>query len=362
MKQALLALLVGHTGLALAQDDPSPPPSDRNYVAVVVGLSLYHHLPDAVHLDFARSDAATVAQALREQAGFSHVYTLEDREATRDTIRNLLRTEVAQLLGPNDVFLFYFVGHGLGADLGLPVFLAHDSTLENGQEDGLELTILARDLQTWTRAGSTMVVTDAIHRNQLDGIYFYGPAASEWPAMPEGTMIISSSQAARAGADGAFGPAFAKGIGGAADSDHDRNVTASELFTYLVNKLSPDGQVPEAAGNYDGSMVIAQDVVLGAGDAGTTTAAQPPPETIYPNFPIDKAKFVWAEGASQSVQCRDSQVTACAPSCYIYDFISGPCTITAVVDGVSLESQIIVLQRGKYDCKRSGGGLVCVGP
>lgn len=373
MTLTALTLAALCSGVAVAQDDlttPSEdpatlaepvdaPPTGRQYVAVVVGLSSYENLPDPVELDFARSDAATVARSLRELAHFDQVFVMGDGEASRDAIRELLRTEVAQLVGPNDLFLFYFVGHGVGADLDLPTLLAYDSTLENGQEDGLELSAFALDLQTWTQAGTTLIVTDAIHQNQLDGIYFYGPAAPQWPSMRPGTMVLSSSQTAQPAVDGSFGPVFATGIAGAADANRDRYVTASELFAYVLAQLAETGQVPAVSGEYDGQMVLAQDVDPDITPAESGDASADP---VYPEYAIDKAKFVWRDGAVQSVDCRDSNVVACAPSCYVWEFTSGPCRLSAVVDGVTLHGEAVVLQRGRYECRRQGDTLQCTGP
>lgn len=356
-------------------EGPVVPPPNRNYVAAVIGLSSYEHLPDAVELDFARSDAATVAKVLRRQAFFSDVFLLADGEATKEAIRDVLRTQVPQLVGPNDVFLLYFVGHGIGADLDLPVFLAYDSTLANGQEDGLELTVFARDLQTMIRAETTVIITDAIHRNNLDGINFWGPAASEWPRMPRGTMVISSSQARSPARDGAFGEAFAAAISGGADADRDSLITASELFTSLVNTLSPSGQIPTAAGDFSGGMVVAEGVTAntvpvvdnGGGtsvvivDRGATVEPVAVEET-YPEYEIRAAKFVWKGGGAQSVRCREQEIAACAPSCYVRTFKAGPCDIEAVYDGVRMEGRHVVLGPGKYDCYRRGGALECAGP
>ncbi|MBT3222937.1 MAG: caspase family protein [Proteobacteria bacterium] len=322
----------------------------QNFVAVVVGLSSYEHMPDEVELDFARSDAATIHRQLRESGNFTDTYLLADGEATKEAISSLLRATVAQIVGPNDTFVLYFVGHGLGADLGIPTLLAHDSTLENGQEDGFELESFARDLQTWTHSKTTLIVTDVIHRNQLDGIYFYGPSATQWPAMRRGTMIISATAREVPGKDGVFGPAFADAITGAADSNKDKTVTANELFTYLASSL--EGQTPEAAGEYDLDMVLARDVT------GTGGSSQP----IYPDTDIWSAKFVFREGESQTIRCRDLDIKACAPSCYVRNFKAGPCALTAVVDGTSMNGQVIVLWPGKYDCGRKAGDLVCTPP
>lgn len=364
--------------IAPTPEPTTTPPERRNYVAVVVGISAYQHLPDAVELDFGRSDAATVAKALRDEARFDEVFLLGDGEASKQAISELMRTEVAQLVSTDDVLVFYYVGHGIGADLGLPVLLAADSTLENGQEDGFEITQLARDIQTWTRAGTTLIVTDVVHRNQLDGVFFYGPAADDWPSLPVNWMVLSASQSQSAGRDGAFGEAFAEAIAGGADADRDKFVTASELFGYLVSRLSPTGQIPLATGEYDGGMVIAEGVRRAPPepepdpepDPEPASDPEPRPEpevvvetvTVWPDYRVPKAKFVWLDGSGQTVQCREHEMQPCAGNCYVYDFLAGPCDLKAIYDGVEMKGSVPVLGPGKYDCKRKGGELVCSGP
>jgi len=358
----LMSVVLGSVllaGPALAQDETfGRPPESRKYVAVVIGLSTYQNLPDEVELDFARSDAALVATALRETAKFDQVYQLTDREATREAIREIVRTNVAQIVGPDDFLLIYFTGHGIGADLGIPTLLAYDSTLENGQEDGLVVDGMARDVRTWNKAGNTMIVTDAIHQNQLDGIYFYGPAANEWPEMPLGTMIMSSSSAQQPAVDGTFGKVFAAAISGAADSNDDTYVTAAELHTFVLAAMGGSPQKPVSAGTYNGSMVVSE----GVDRASVQTAGITPNNEIYPDVAIDKAKFVFREGAGQTVRCLDRPVVQCDPSCYVWEFSAGPCEVTAVIDGFSMKGRAVILSRGKYECKRQGPDLACNGP
>ena len=74
------ALLLGLATPALAQEQ-------GQRIAVVVGLSSYANLPDAVELDFARSDAAKIAKALYDEAHFDNVFLLADGEANREAIR-----------------------------------------------------------------------------------------------------------------------------------------------------------------------------------------------------------------------------------------------------------------------------------
>jgi hypothetical protein len=349
------SLIITLASLALAQE---PPPSsdgteaERRHVAVVVGLADYENLPSAVALDFARSDAVVVERALREGAGFDKTFLLTGRQATRAAIRDLFRQDVAQHVGPDDFLVFYFVGHGLGADFGIPTLLAYDSTLENGQRDGLELQGFAQDLHTWTRAGTTLLVTDAIHSNQLDGIYFYGPAADEWPSLPYGTMVLSASSAAMPSKDGAFGPVFAESIAGSADANGDQTVTASELVAHLNNHFGSLPQQPVAAGDYDPDMVLAHDV---QGFEGSAT------EPVY-DHEVWSAKFVFTEGGAHSVACRDAPVKACEPSCYVRDFAAGPCELTTVIDGEEVRGRVVALLPGRYLCGRKDGKLTCESP
>ncbi len=336
-------------------------PVESNFVAVVIGLSIYANLPDAVHLNFARSDAATVAQSLSDNANFDKVWLLSDREATREKIREMLRTEVPQRVGPDDTLLIYFVGHGIGADLGVPTLLAFDSTLEAAHEDAFAVEDFARDIATWVRAGTTLVVTDAIHKNQLDGVYFYGPAADQWPVLGPHTMLVSASSASKPGADGSFGVVFADAISGAADADSNGAIVARELADYLKTRMVGSGQTPSIAGNWTDDLLVAQGVTPGMTYAGATSVIDQ--AAVYGSHEVYAAKFVFKDGGSQTVACRDVAVTACDPTCYVRGFKAGPCTLSAVLDGQKLEGVTLAMTPGKYECGvRADRTLYCAPP
>lgn len=265
-------ILVPAPSVALAEDPVVDPHPDTTFAAVVIGISAYDHMPEEVELDFARSDAATVAGALRESARYDRVELLTDRNATKAAITETLRERLAQHVGARDVLLVYFVGHGIGSDLGQPTLLAHDSTVQNGQDDGFDAASFARDLATWTRAGTTVLVTDAIHRHQLDGISFQGPAADEWPAMGPGVFVVSATRSGQAAIDGAFGHVFAEAISGASDANADGSVTVAELEGYLDSRFDDDSQTPDFAGTASSETVIAKGVIPGATSAGVHRA------------------------------------------------------------------------------------------
>ena len=361
MLRHLVPLLLA-SSMALAQEPDDPTRSDPHqptFVAVVIGLSLYANLPDEVELDFARSDAATVADALQQLAHYPYVFLLTDREATRENITETLRTKAAQFLGPKDTLLVYFVGHGLGNDLGVPTLLAYDSTMENAQLDGFEVGAFARDIATWTRAGQTILVTDAIHKNQLDGIPFHGPAADTWPDIAPSTVVISSSQAGQPARDGGFGVVFADAMAGAADDNSDGVIHSAELFAYLDKRLIGTGQTPVAAGALSDKLAVATGVVPGL----TAVGAQAEVPVITKDYEVYAAKFVFRDGAGQTVSCPGSTVKTCDPSCYVRNFKAGTCTITSVFDGRELRGKTLALVPGRYDCgTRAGEVLSCMPP
>ncbi|MCB9682946.1 MAG: caspase family protein [Alphaproteobacteria bacterium] len=343
---------------ALAQSADSSP--DSSYVAVVIGVSAYENMPEEVELDYARSEAATVAEAFQKGGHYDAVFLLTDRNARRADIAEVLREKAAQYIGPKDTLVVYFVGHGIGGDLGLPTLLAYDSTVQNGQEDGFEVEAFARDIATWTRAGTTLLVTDAIHKNQLDGIYFYGPAADQWPGITPGTMVLSASKASQPGKDGAFGPVFADAIYGAADANGDTRITAAELTSYLTDRLAGSGQTPMVAGSYPDDMVLVMGVTPGA------TAVSPKPideATLYGDAEVYSAKFTFRDGDQPTVQCRDKEIQICDTTCYVRQFKQGPCRIAALVDGKRVEGSVLAWWPGKYDCGlNANGDLGCVVP
>jgi len=353
------------------------PQATGNHIAVVIGISQYGNLPGRVNLPNARSNASELAQSLKDDAHYNHVFLLTDAQATRDAIRGVLQREVGSLAGPDDVLLLYFEGHGVGADFGLPTLLTYDATLENGQEDGLELQSFARDLQAWSHAGTTVIVTDVVHEQQIDGISLFGPSAPHWPRMPTGTMVLSATQPEAAAKEGQFGKTFQRAIAGGADLDYDHVVTLSELYSWVVSQLAPTGQIPVTSGDFSGRSAFAinldtqppaptlpdgVDAPIIDVTAGGVATAPTPIIPLFPDIAVPAVKFVFHDGGSQSVQCKGSELKACDPSCYVRYFRSGLCTVSAVVDGAQLSGQVIVLSKGKYDCRHRGPELVCDGP
>ncbi len=82
--------------------------------ALVVGISQYED-PEITDLQFAARDAEMVGTCLAETCGFDEVRTLTsggDREPSHVNVVDALHN-LAPRLSPDDLFLFYFAGHGI---------------------------------------------------------------------------------------------------------------------------------------------------------------------------------------------------------------------------------------------------------
>lgn len=341
---ALIAMALG--GSATAATDGG------RQVALVVGVGSYGKLPADIRLSSPANEATAVAAALRA-AGFQDVVLLRDGEAGKGTIEAMIRDRLAPTLTAGDILVVYFAGHGVGADLGVPTLLAYDSTIENGEKDGLELNTFAADLRAWSHAGTNLIVTDAIHSQQTSGVSLYGPAATQWPPMPPGFVVVSSSPAGVPAKDGGFGSAFIDAVQ-KGDRSRDGVVSAAELLVSLGDSLAASGQTPVINPGYNPNIVVFRG---NAPVVASVPDAPPPPQ--YPDKDVPAAKFVWMEGESQIVSCRNVEPVECLGSCYVRSFKAGPCGLQMLAGGETVKGEVVVTEPGRYDCARSMVGLSC---
>lgn len=341
---------LGLAGGAAAQDVPP------RRVALVVGVSSYEKLPAALALDTPRTDAARVAAALEQDAGFDRVRLLTDASATRANLVSVLEGQVGAEVGPNDLFLLYFVGHGMGADFGDPRLLVYDTDPDALEETSIGVRDLAAKLQASIHPARWVVMTDAAFEGQFDGVALLGPTGNDWPALGPHSFVISSAAPRQTARPGVFARAVIDGLGGGADSNEDGQVTASELNGWLVTTV-PEAtggkQSPTVQGTYDPSVVI--------GVARRQVVELAPVQTveITPVARLDKVKFVVHGGAAPTVQCPDAAPLVCDPSCYVWDVSPGACRVTARVGGADVDAVVDVRQRGAYTCTAVGAALQC---
>ncbi|MCA1392046.1 caspase family protein [Bradyrhizobium sp. IC3123] len=87
-------------------------PFGRSF-ALILGVSEYDHFRG---LSAPESDAISMRNFLRDDAGFDYIVTLTNEKASRARIEELMERHFPTLLRETDRFVFYFSGHGITRD------------------------------------------------------------------------------------------------------------------------------------------------------------------------------------------------------------------------------------------------------
>lgn len=203
-------------------------PGGPRVFALMVGVSDYEG--DINDLDFTDEDARKLAEVLRRDGSLNDAsIVLTNAEATVGGVRDAF-ARVAAEAGPDDLFLFFFSGHGdqqPTAVSGLePDGKAETLSLFDGDIDDTELASLFASLDTRL----ALLVVDACYsggfaRNVVDRPGVMGVFSSE--------EDLTSAVADKFQAGGYLSHFVRAGMSGEADGDGDRLVTAGELATYL---------------------------------------------------------------------------------------------------------------------------------
>jgi len=207
-------------------------------IVVAVGVSDYggrtNNLPNT------DGDARELYNSLRT-AGMLHPASqlLVNDEATTKNVANAFSRAAAQA-GPDDMFLFFFSGHGNQVDV--PVSAAE----LDGRAETIELfdeALTDAQLEPMfdsVRGRLSMVVIDACFaggfRNLIDRPNVMGLFSSE--------EDLTSLVADRFKAGGFLSYFLRAGLQGDADDDGDSIVTAGELSTYVRRRFRREGDIP----------------------------------------------------------------------------------------------------------------------
>ncbi len=228
-------------------------PGGARVIAVLVGVADYggriNPLPNT------DDDASELYNSLRN-AGLLHPASqlLVNGDATSKNVANAFARAAAQA-GPNDMFLFFFSGHGNQVDV--PVSAAE----LDGRSETIELYDDAmtdeqlKPLFDSVRGRMSMVVLDSCFsggfRSLIDRPNVMGLFSSE--------EDLTSLVADRFKAGGFLSYFLRGGLLGEADNDGDRIVTAGELSTYVRRRFRREGDIPaqtrEDEDNYQNILV-----------------------------------------------------------------------------------------------------------
>jgi WD40 repeat protein len=232
-----------------------------NLYLMAIGINEYEN--PALDLNYAKADAKAFSKAIENQGktifGNVEIHSLFDREATRENILAALE-ELSTKARPEDVFMFYYAGHGSMVDnkfyfvptenvsLYQPDKLAAESIQDELMQQKFKNIAALKQLvilDACQSGGSTEVLAQRgameekamAQLSRSTGVHVLAAAGSEQYA----TEVASLGH-------GLFTYAILEALGGNADgAPRDGNVTVYELKAYI------NDQVPELSKQHKGS-------------------------------------------------------------------------------------------------------------
>ncbi|QLC22131.1 hypothetical protein HFP51_08035 [Parasphingopyxis sp. CP4] len=221
----------GNFQLALSEGTTRIPanPEQRQVFAISVGIADYGG--NTSNLSYTDTDARKLFQKFEELGMLrEESIVLTNQDATLPAFRRAFQ-RVASQAGPDDIFLFFYSGHGSQVD----------DPNDRAELDGRDETLVFADGEELTdddlalmfadiRAGTTMIVLDAC---------FSGGFERDLITRPNMMGLFSSEEdltslvASEFNAGGYLSRFFSDGVGGQADDNGDGNITAGELVAYL---------------------------------------------------------------------------------------------------------------------------------
>jgi hypothetical protein len=214
---------------------PITGPSARRIFALNIGISDYPGTEN--DLPFTAEDARKMRDTLQRQGVLAtESVTLLDAQATRAGVRAAFQ-RVAAAAGPDDLFLFFYSGHGGQTPTQV------SATDPDGRNETIELydgAISDDELATMfqqVHARTALLVLDSC---------FSGGFARDVVSHP-GVMGLFSSEedltsavADKFQAGGYLSHFIQTGLSGEADENHDRIITAGELSAYVRRQFAEE--------------------------------------------------------------------------------------------------------------------------
>lgn len=230
---------------------------------LIVGIDEY--VNPKYNLNYAVADASgfqeSLQKGLQEITLKTHIYFIKNKEAVRETIFNKFQ-EIAQVANPQDIFIFYYAGHGVmsfGEEEEFYI-VPTDVTQLYGDEGALKQKgISAKELKQIAAgipAQKQLYILDACQSaGALNAVATRGVAeekAIAQLARSTGTHWLTASGSQQYATEfdelghGVFTYALLEALSGKADSG-DNRITVNELKAYLETR------VPEISEKYKGS-------------------------------------------------------------------------------------------------------------
>ena len=222
--------------------------------ALVVGIERYED-PEITNLNFAARDAEDVCLCLQQVCGFDDIRMLvsgSEKEPDHVNIVDALHN-LAPLLSPEDLFLFYFAGHGIQAPSGAHLLTAN-SRIHMPELASLSMSAL-KECLSYMESAQRVLILDACRNDPRKGMGdednilttdFSRDVVSAAQAPAEGTVpstcvLFSCSVGQRAyewpdQKHGAFTHYLLEGMRGAALDEQGR-LTIQSLGRYVEQQV-----------------------------------------------------------------------------------------------------------------------------
>ena len=227
----------------------------RDAVAIIIGVEKYKRLPKANYADV---DAQTFYDYAKRALGVSadKIRLLVNENAERTEIRRTLDAWLPSVVKQNstEVFIFYS-GHGLPSKSGDSLFFLPWDADKDYLEDTAILQSKFYDALIATKPKSVTVFLDAcysgINKNGEAIIANARPLSlkAKAEAVPPNFSVFSASAADEISQSsselkhGLFSYYLMRGLEGEADSNHDGDLSMTEMFDYLKQSVEINSQL-----------------------------------------------------------------------------------------------------------------------
>jgi len=255
----------GHSGIPKLPEAEAPELYKKSW-AVVIGVNKYKHWPK---LDYAVSDASSIAQKLHENFGFEkeNIIELYDEKATRDNIAEVLGYTMAdpKKIGKDDRVFIFYAGHGatraLPSGRNLGYLIPVDAEFDKFQTKSISMSML-NDFSSLIPAKHVYFVMDSCYSGLA--LTRAGGGKQSYNYLEHITnrtarQIITAGGADQEVSDGGPGGhsiftwTLLQALDGKADSDNNGYITASEIGTYVSPVVASYAPQTPAFGNLLGS-------------------------------------------------------------------------------------------------------------
>jgi hypothetical protein len=221
----LLAIQVFTPSLASAKDLGWKP--GKTWVFVVGALSWKHREMFGSFPVKNRRDAALVDFFKKSGVPAEQVVYLQDKEATQQRIDSAFTTELKKL-GPDDLFIVYYCGHGSKSEEGDDVYLASYDAGDEGVT-GWSINSIPGKIKSESRCARVLWLLDCCYSGQA------ALALTKQKGRPAYACVTSSAASESSTGHWTFSDALLDALHGVSyvDLNHDGSVTLAEFAAHI---------------------------------------------------------------------------------------------------------------------------------